>query len=159
MTGGSQLWSPVPDWMLDILEAGHFLLVNSQREGNQEVDSRDSHTGQAPFSGLLLSSLNLLDPKLSSLPGLCGALLCRYVLSPLLLSPLIWPLFSRAVVAHAFNPSTWKAEAGGGQTGLQREFQDSQDYTEKPCLEKPKTKNQPTKQTNKQKNPLCFFKC
>ena len=83
----SQLWSPVPDWMLDILEAGHFLLVNSQREGNQEVDSRDSHTGQAPFSGLLLSSLNLLDPKLSSLPGLCGALLCHYVLSPL--TPLI----------------------------------------------------------------------
>jgi hypothetical protein len=33
-----------------------------------------------------------------------------------------------------------------GQPGLQSEFQDSQDYTEKPCLEKPKTK-----QTNKQK--------
>jgi hypothetical protein len=28
-----------------------------------------------------------------------------------------------AVVAHAFNPSTWEAEAGGvpGQTGLHRE--------------------------------------
>jgi hypothetical protein len=31
-----------------------------------------------------------------------------------------------------------------GQPGLQSEFQDSQGYTEKPCLEKPKTK-----QTNK----------
>jgi hypothetical protein len=28
-----------------------------------------------------------------------------------------------------------------GQPGLQSEFQDSQGYTEKPCLEKPKTKN------------------
>jgi hypothetical protein len=27
-----------------------------------------------------------------------------------------------------------------GQPGLQREFQDSQDYTEKPCLEKKKKK-------------------
>jgi hypothetical protein len=27
-----------------------------------------------------------------------------------------------------------------GQPGLQSEFQDSQDYTEKPCLEKPKKK-------------------
>jgi hypothetical protein len=34
-----------------------------------------------------------------------------------------------------------------GQPGLQSEFQDSQGYTEKPCLEKPKT-NQPNKQTN-----------
>jgi hypothetical protein len=32
-----------------------------------------------------------------------------------------------------------------GQPGLQSEFQDSQSYTEKPCLEKPK----PTNQTNK----------
>jgi hypothetical protein len=42
------------------------------------------------------------------------------------------------MVAHAFNPSTWEAEAGGfqGQPGLQNEFQDSQDYTEKHCLEK-----------------------
>jgi hypothetical protein len=44
---------------------------------------------------------------------------------------------------HAFNASTWEAEAGGFLTGLQSEFQDSQDYTEKPCLEK---------QTNKQKS-------
>jgi hypothetical protein len=48
------------------------------------------------------------------------------------------------VVVHAFNPSIWEAEAGGflssSQPGLQSEFQDSQGYTEKPCLEKPKKK-------------------
>jgi hypothetical protein len=47
---------------------------------------------------------------------------------------------SWAVLAHAFNPRTWEAEAGGflslSQPGLQSEFQDSQGYTEKPCLEK-----------------------
>jgi hypothetical protein len=49
----------------------------------------------------------------------------------------------RAVVVHAFNPSTWEAEAGrflGGRTGLQNEFQDSLGYTEKPCLKKSKKK-------------------
>jgi hypothetical protein len=53
------------------------------------------------------------------------------------------------VVAHAFNPSTWEAEAGGflssRPAGLQNEFQDSQDYTEKPCVEKPKQTNKQTK--------------
>jgi hypothetical protein len=48
------------------------------------------------------------------------------------------------VVAHIFNPSTQEAEAGRGQPGLQSEFQDSQGYTKKPCLEK-----QTNKQTNK----------
>ena len=44
-------------------------------------------------------------------------------------------LLSRAVVAHAFNPSTWVSE-----------FQESQGYTEKPCLEKKKNnQNQPNK--------------
>jgi hypothetical protein len=43
------------------------------------------------------------------------------------------------VVAHAFNPSTQEAEAGGFLS-LQSEFQDSQGYTVKPCLEKPKKK-------------------
>ena len=48
-------------------------------------------------------------------------------------------------MAHTFNSSTWEAEAGGflssrGQPGLQSEFRDSQGYTEKPCLEKPKKK-------------------
>jgi hypothetical protein len=43
------------------------------------------------------------------------------------------------VVAHAFNPSTQEAEAGGFlSSGLQSEFQDSQGYTEKPCLKKTK---------------------
>jgi hypothetical protein len=48
------------------------------------------------------------------------------------------------VVLAAFNPSIWEAETGRflvpGQLGLQSEFQDSQGYTEKPCLEKPKEK-------------------
>jgi iron-sulfur cluster repair protein YtfE (RIC family) len=33
----------------------------------------------------------------------------------------------------------------GGQPGLQSEFQDSQSYTKKPCLEKNKTKQQQQK--------------
>ena len=59
-----------------------------------------------------------------------------------------------AVVGGAFNPSTWQAEAGeflslrpGSQPGLQSEFQDSQGYTKKPCLEKNKNKNKTNKQT------------
>jgi hypothetical protein len=36
-----------------------------------------------------------------------------------------------------------------GQPGLQSEFQDSQGYTEKPCLEKTKNKTKQNKQTNK----------
>ena len=47
------------------------------------------------------------------------------------------------VVAHAFNPSTWEAEAGGflcSRPAWSTEFQDSQGYAEKPCLEKPKKK-------------------
>jgi hypothetical protein len=65
-------------------------------------------------------------------------------------------------VAHAFNPSTWKQRQADfwvrGQPGVQSGFQDSQGYTEKPCLEKPKqtNKNKKAKQTNKQakkKNP------
>jgi hypothetical protein len=47
------------------------------------------------------------------------------------------------VVAHTFNPSTREAEAGRFQAGLQSEFQDSQGYTQKPCLKKQnKTKQQ-----------------
>jgi hypothetical protein len=43
------------------------------------------------------------------------------------------------VVAHAFNPRTWEAEAGRSlslTTGLQSEFQDIQGCTEKPCFKK-----------------------
>jgi hypothetical protein len=61
-----------------------------------------------------------------------------------------------AVVAHAFNLSTWEAEAG--QPGLQGEFQDSQGYTEKPCLEKAnQSVNQSINQTIKQSINLCGF--
>lgn len=44
-------------------------------------------------------------------------------------------------MAHVFKPSTQESEAGGlGQSGPQSEFQDSQGYTEKPCLEKQQQK-------------------
>jgi hypothetical protein len=59
------------------------------------------------------------------------------------------------VVAHAFNPSTWEEEAGGfrGQPGLQSEFQDSQDYTEKPCLNPPPQKKRKEEERKKEKVP------
>jgi hypothetical protein len=64
-----------------------------------------------------------------------------------------------AMVAHAFNPSTWDAETGGylrlwvqGQTGLQSEFQDSQGYTEKPCVKTKQNKTNKTKQNKTQHN-------
>ena len=41
------------------------------------------------------------------------------------------------MVVCAFNPSTWEAEAGGflgSRPAWSTEFQDSQSYTEKPCL-------------------------
>jgi hypothetical protein len=44
------------------------------------------------------------------------------------------------VVAHAFNPSTLEAEAGGAVSSrsarFTEKFQDSQGYIEKPCLKK-----------------------
>jgi hypothetical protein len=46
-------------------------------------------------------------------------------------------------LAHPFNPSTREAEAGGflsSRPACSTEFQDSQSYTEKACLEKQKTK-------------------
>ena len=50
-------------------------------------------------------------------------------------------MVSWAIVAHPFNPSTQEAEAGRflsvqSQPALQIEFQDSQGYTERPCLRK-----------------------
>jgi hypothetical protein len=54
------------------------------------------------------------------------------------------------VVAHAFNPSTWEAEAGEFlRPAWSTEFQDSQGYTEKPCLEKKKKKKK-----KKKKDPV-----
>jgi hypothetical protein len=46
-----------------------------------------------------------------------------------------------AMMVHTFNPRTWEAEAGESlgvqdQPGLPSEFQNSQGYTEKLCLEK-----------------------
>ena len=47
------------------------------------------------------------------------------------------------MVVHTFSPSTWEVETGGflwvqGQPILKSEFQDSQGYTEKLYLNKPK---------------------
>jgi hypothetical protein len=47
-------------------------------------------------------------------------------------------------MAHTFNPSTREAETGGFlslRLAWTTEFQDSQGYTEKHCLEKQKQKN------------------
>jgi hypothetical protein len=41
-----------------------------------------------------------------------------------------------------------------GQPGLQSEFQDSQDYTEKPCLKKKKKKKKPKKKKKKKPDNL-----
>jgi hypothetical protein len=61
------------------------------------------------------------------------------------------------VGAHAFNPSTWEAEAVDfwvqGQPGLKHEFQDSQGYTEKPCLKNKQTNKQNPQNKNKTKQP------
>jgi hypothetical protein len=62
------------------------------------------------------------------------------------------------VVAQTFNPSTWEAEAVRslwvqGQPGLQSEFQDSQGYTVKPYLEKPKVEE---KKKKKKKGNHCY---
>jgi hypothetical protein len=41
-----------------------------------------------------------------------------------------------------------------GQPGLQSEFQDSQGYTEKPCLKKPKQSKTKTKQNKTKQNKM-----
>jgi hypothetical protein len=64
------------------------------------------------------------------------------------------------MVAHAFDPSTLIPALGRqrqadfrvrGQPGLQSEFQDSQGYTEKPCLKK--KQNKQTKKKVTQEKP------
>jgi transcription elongation factor len=58
------------------------------------------------------------------------------------------------MVAHAFNPSTWEAEAGRFLSSSPAwSTSRTARATEKPCLEKQNKTNQPTKQT-KQKSPL-----
>jgi hypothetical protein len=56
----------------------------------------------------------------------------------------LWP----GMVAHAFNPNTREAEAGGFLSSRPawstERVPGSQDYTEKPCLEKTKTKTKTT---------------
>jgi hypothetical protein len=57
--------------------------------------------------------------------------------------------FQPGVVVHAFNPSTWEAEAGrflSLRSERVSEFQDSQGYTEKPCLKKPKKEKKERKE-------------
>jgi hypothetical protein len=54
------------------------------------------------------------------------------------------------MVVHAFNPRTWETEAGGflgsrPAWSIEWEFQDSQSYTKKPCLEKNKKQKQKKK--------------
>jgi hypothetical protein len=55
-------------------------------------------------------------------------------------------------VAHTFNPSTREAEAGGflnSRPAWSTEwYQDSQSYTEKPCLKKQKTTTTTTKRNS-----------
>jgi hypothetical protein len=58
------------------------------------------------------------------------------------------------MVEYAFNPSSREAEAG--QPGLQSEFQDSQGYTEKPCLEPlPPTQKKKKKRKAEVNRGLC----
>jgi hypothetical protein len=57
------------------------------------------------------------------------------------------------VVAHIFSPSTQEAEKGGSLSsrpaGLQIEFQDSQGYTEKACLQNQNNNHNKTKGTRR----------
>ena len=63
------------------------------------------------------------------------------------------------VVVHTFDPSTREADAGGVlslRPAWSTKFQDSQGYTEKPCLEKPT--NQPTKKKNRKKSTFILHR-
>lgn len=55
------------------------------------------------------------------------------------------------MVIHAINSSTWEADIGGvrGPAWSTEWVQNSQDYTEKLCLEKNKTKPKQTNKTDK----------
>ena len=55
---------------------------------------------------------------------------------------------SQMVVEHTRDSTSLCVQ---GQPGLQREFQDSQGYTEKPCLKKPKKKKKRKKEKKKKK--------
>ena len=63
---------------------------------------------------------------------------------------------SQAVVAHTFDPNTWRQKQADfwvwGQPGLQSDFQDIQGYTEKPYIKK-----QQQQQKQKQKRFIYLF--
>jgi hypothetical protein len=57
-------------------------------------------------------------------------------------------------VVHVFNPSTWEADAGrflSLRPAWSTEFQDSQGYTDNPCLEKKKKKRRKKERKRKKK--------
>ena len=95
----------------------------------EKIDKATEYHGGAPWWGGLTGHYVKHGPIIPSscgehvLPGKLKKIQC-----------------SRVVVAHAFNPSTREAEAGGflwvrGQPGLKSKFQGRlQSYTEKPCL-------------------------
>jgi hypothetical protein len=66
------------------------------------------------------------------------------------------------VVAHAFDTGTWEAEAGGflsSRSAWSTEFQDSQGYTEKPCLDKQNKTKQNKNKTKKSHAVLPITLC
>jgi hypothetical protein len=59
------------------------------------------------------------------------------------------------VVVHAFNPSTWEADAGRFLSSRPAwSTQHSQGYTEKPCLEKQQTNKQTKEYNTRTEEPL-----
>jgi hypothetical protein len=105
-----------------------------------------SHAYQVPFPSSAMFSI-LLTAHLSS----CTLFLLLPAVPLMYLASLVMYIFVKfktfhfcwSVVAHFFSPGFREAEVVGslwvwGQNGLQSEFQDSQDYTEKPCLKKKK---------------------
>jgi hypothetical protein len=69
---------------------------------------------------------------------------------------------SLAVVAHAFDPSTWEARQADfwvqGQPGLQSEFQDSQGYRETLSRKNKQASKQTNKPTGHNSNNRLLFK-
>ena len=58
---------------------------------------------------------------------------------------------STCVVSHDHSQECHTSTKVQGQPGLQSEFQDSQDYTEKPCLEKTKKRKKKKKEKKKKR--------
>jgi hypothetical protein len=60
------------------------------------------------------------------------------------------------VVVHAFNPSRGRRISEfEAKPGLQREFQDSQGYTEKPCLKKTNKQKKNASSLRTSAHPVC----